>query len=148
VPVFLELVVGLLLVVPLLIAVWVNVSRRRRTPVSAIHHPVDAKPARCSFCDKDQDAVRKIIAGPSVFICDECIDLCNDIIAEEYERDAALPRSSGSSPARLASVPGCALCHVPSPIEHMVAIPDRGLLCEVCLDAIRAASAEDEAERC
>jgi hypothetical protein len=37
----------------------------------------------CSFCGKDQDHVRKLIAGPTVFICDECVDLCNDIIAEE-----------------------------------------------------------------
>src|SRR4029079_6131646 len=37
----------------------------------------------CSFCDKSQHEVRKLIAGPSVFICDECIELCNDIIREE-----------------------------------------------------------------
>jgi ATP-dependent Clp protease ATP-binding subunit ClpX len=37
----------------------------------------------CSFCGKSQDEVRKLIAGPSVYICDECIDLCNDIISEE-----------------------------------------------------------------
>jgi hypothetical protein len=37
----------------------------------------------CSFCGKDQDHVRKLIAGPTVFICDECVDLCNDIIEEE-----------------------------------------------------------------
>jgi ATP-dependent protease Clp ATPase subunit len=35
----------------------------------------------CSFCGKSQHEVRKLIAGPSVFICDECVDLCNDIIA-------------------------------------------------------------------
>jgi len=40
----------------------------------------------CSFCGKSQDEVKKLIAGPSVYICDECIDLCNDIIVEEYER--------------------------------------------------------------
>lgn len=39
----------------------------------------------CSFCNKNQDEVRKLIAGPSVFICDECIDLCNDIIQEEIQ---------------------------------------------------------------
>ena len=37
----------------------------------------------CSFCGKSQNDVRKLIAGPSVFICDECVDLCNDIIREE-----------------------------------------------------------------
>jgi len=39
----------------------------------------------CSFCGKSQDEVRKLIAGPSVFICDECVDLCNDIISEEMQ---------------------------------------------------------------
>ncbi len=40
---------------------------------------------RCSFCGKSQDEVRKLIAGPTVYICDECIELCNEIIAEEAE---------------------------------------------------------------
>lgn len=43
----------------------------------------NAKEPRCSFCGKDQSQVRKLVAGPSVFICDECIDLCNEIIEEE-----------------------------------------------------------------
>jgi len=37
----------------------------------------------CSFCGKNQNEVRRLIAGPSVYICDECVDLCNDIISEE-----------------------------------------------------------------
>jgi ATP-dependent Clp protease ATP-binding subunit ClpX len=41
----------------------------------------------CSFCGKSQKEVKKLIAGPSVYICDECIDLCNDIIVEEKERE-------------------------------------------------------------
>ena len=41
----------------------------------------------CSFCGKSQKEVRKLIAGPSVYICDECVELCNDIITEEYERE-------------------------------------------------------------
>jgi ATP-dependent Clp protease ATP-binding subunit ClpX len=43
----------------------------------------------CSFCGKSQHEVRKLIAGPSVFICDECVDLCNDIIREEVHDNAA-----------------------------------------------------------
>ncbi|OUS32355.1 ATP-dependent protease ATP-binding subunit ClpX [Gammaproteobacteria bacterium 45_16_T64] len=42
----------------------------------------------CSFCGKSQHEVRKLIAGPSVFICDECVDLCNDIIREEVQEEA------------------------------------------------------------
>ena len=41
----------------------------------------------CSFCGKSQKEVRKLIAGPTVYICDECIELCNDIIAEEYDQE-------------------------------------------------------------
>lgn len=41
----------------------------------------------CSFCGKSQDEVKKLIAGPSVYICDECIQLCNEIIAEEYTQE-------------------------------------------------------------
>lgn len=43
----------------------------------------------CSFCGKSQHEVRKLIAGPSVFICDECVDLCNDIIREEIQENVA-----------------------------------------------------------
>jgi ATP-dependent Clp protease ATP-binding subunit ClpX len=48
----------------------------------------------CSFCSRTQEEVRKLIAGPSVYICDECIDLCNDIIAEEVETESVLPAQS------------------------------------------------------
>ncbi|MFH1131758.1 MAG: ClpX C4-type zinc finger protein, partial [Pseudomonadota bacterium] len=41
----------------------------------------------CSFCGKSQKEVKKLIAGPTVYICDECIGLCNDIIAEEIEKE-------------------------------------------------------------
>ncbi len=45
----------------------------------------DRKQLRCSFCNKTQDQVRKLIAGPGVYICDECIDICSEIIEEEFE---------------------------------------------------------------
>lgn len=45
---------------------------------------------RCSFCGKSQKEVKKLIAGPGVYICDECIDLCNDIIVEEKEKETAV----------------------------------------------------------
>ena len=49
----------------------------------------------CSFCGKSQHEVRKLIAGPSVFICDECVELCNDIIREEIQEKSAA--GTGSS---------------------------------------------------
>lgn len=45
----------------------------------------DRKQLRCSFCNKTQDQVRKLIAGPGVYICDECIDICSEIIEEEFD---------------------------------------------------------------
>ena len=45
----------------------------------------DTKQLRCSFCGKTQDQVKRLIAGPNVYICDECIELCSEIIEEELE---------------------------------------------------------------
>lgn len=58
------------------------------------------KHLRCSFCGKSKDAVRKFISGPSVYICNECIALCNEILAEDEEREVAE-----------------AVTHVPTPTE-------------------------------
>lgn len=52
----------------------------------------------CSFCGKGQREVKKLIAGPNVYICDECIQLCNDIIAEEVEKEELLSPASGKVP--------------------------------------------------
>ena len=46
------------------------------------------KHLRCSFCGKSKDSVKKFISGPNVYICNECISLCNEILAEEEEREA------------------------------------------------------------
>ncbi|MBX3696364.1 MAG: ATP-dependent Clp protease ATP-binding subunit ClpX [Dokdonella sp.] len=58
----------------------------------------------CSFCGKSQHEVRKLIAGPSVFICDECVELCNDIIREELEEKAASARSHLPKPKEILEV--------------------------------------------
>ncbi|MFT6390073.1 MAG: ATP-dependent Clp protease ATP-binding subunit ClpX [Cellvibrionaceae bacterium] len=55
----------------------------------------------CSFCGKSQHEVRKLIAGPSVFICDECVDLCNDIIREEIQEAGGTEGSSEKLPTPL-----------------------------------------------
>jgi len=65
----------------------------------------DGKVLYCSFCGKSQHEVRKLIAGPSVFICDECVELCNDIIREELEDKGQAARS-----------------HLPKPKEIMEAL--------------------------
>src|SRR3972149_7056805 len=59
---------------------------------------------KCSFCGKSQNDVRKLIAGPTVYICDECIELCNDIIAEEWEEEKSREIRSLPKPAEIKTV--------------------------------------------
>src|SRR5467141_3885805 len=59
---------------------------------------------RCSFCGKSQNDVRKLIAGPTVYICDECIELCNDIIAEEWEEEKSKELRGLPKPAEIKNV--------------------------------------------
>src|SRR5437763_3243130 len=56
---------------------------------------------RCSFCNKDQNDVRKLIAGPTVFICDECVEVCNDIIADDNRFESRGTRSSLPTPQEI-----------------------------------------------
>ncbi|MBI3006698.1 MAG: ATP-dependent Clp protease ATP-binding subunit ClpX [candidate division NC10 bacterium] len=59
---------------------------------------------QCSFCGKSQEDVRKLIAGPTVYICDECIELCNDIIAEEVEEERGKSLGDLPKPAEIKAV--------------------------------------------
>jgi ATP-dependent Clp protease ATP-binding subunit ClpX len=78
---------------------------------------------KCSFCGKSQDQVRKLIAGPGVYICDECIDLCNEILDEELVDSSTSggrhqhepPRSK--QPAKKTSKPAPTLADIPKPQE-------------------------------
>ena len=54
------------------------------------NRPDDRKQLRCSFCNKTQDQVRKLIAGPNVYICDECVEICSEIVEEEFDDDGDL----------------------------------------------------------
>jgi ATP-dependent Clp protease ATP-binding subunit ClpX len=56
---------------------------------------------RCSFCNKDQNDVRKLIAGPTVFICDECVEVCNDIIADDNKFETKGTRSALPTPPEI-----------------------------------------------
>ncbi|HOI52175.1 MAG TPA: ClpX C4-type zinc finger protein, partial [Azonexus sp.] len=59
----------------------------------------------CSFCGKSQHEVKKLIAGPSVFICDECIALCNDIVRDELpEESAKAGRSDLPTPREISAI--------------------------------------------
>lgn len=56
---------------------------------------------KCSFCGKSQDQVRKLVAGPGVYICDECIELCNEIIEEELNDDLDLSLENVPKPREI-----------------------------------------------
>ena len=77
---------------------------------------------KCSFCAKSQDQVRKLIAGPGVYICDECIDLCNEILDEELIDTKAKLNNAQQSQKKLPSnkpdksIP-LELTSIPKPLE-------------------------------
>lgn len=76
---------------------------------------------RCSFCGKSQEQVRKLIAGPGVYICDECVELCNEILEEEFsDRNKATTSTGRQSEPRSSKQPAHAqfsLTSIPKPIE-------------------------------
>jgi len=59
---------------------------------------------KCSFCGKLQDQVKKLVAGPGVYICDECIELCNEIIEEELSEDLCLDISDIPKPKEIKEI--------------------------------------------
>ncbi len=63
----------------------------------------DKKQLKCSFCGKNQDQVKRLIAGPGVYICDECIDLCSDIIQDEFEDNIELDTTALPKPTEIKS---------------------------------------------
>ncbi|MGP1383558.1 MAG: ATP-dependent protease ATP-binding subunit ClpX [Thainema sp.] len=77
---------------------------------------------KCSFCGKSQEQVRKLIAGPGVYICDECVDLCNEILDEElFDSSASVaqptPRREGQTEKRRVSTAQLSLNQIPKPRE-------------------------------
>ncbi len=92
----------------------------------------------CSFCGKSQDRVRKLIAGPAVHICDECVDLCNEILEREAEADSPPDRA-----AALHTIASCALCRLPKDVTELRMIAEKGVLCVECIDTVRS-TAESE----
>lgn len=60
---------------------------------------------RCSFCGKHQEEIKKLIAGPGVYICDECVDLCNQIIGEELSAIEVRRRVAGTASPDPAKIP-------------------------------------------
>ncbi len=94
---------------------------------------------RCSFCSKSQRDVAKLIAGPSVYLCNECLEICNQILAEDQVLEPGA--GAGSEAVSILDAPldvpiRCSLCQMHWPRESCVAFPDRGWLCLGCVDTV------------
>ncbi|VWB12242.1 ATP-dependent protease ATP-binding subunit ClpX [Burkholderia pseudomultivorans] len=59
--------------------------------------PEESNTLHCSFCGKTHHEVQQLIAGPNVYVCDECVSLCNEIIAKQSEKDSALAANNSDS---------------------------------------------------
>ena len=100
---------------------------------------------RCSFCNKTQNDVRKLIAGPKVYICDECVRVCLEIMEEDDQAAAEgspqrEERDHGTGGAR---VVWCSLCRLPTTTSDALLVENRGVLCSGCVAAVEAAATED-----
>jgi hypothetical protein len=105
---------------------------------------------KCSFCRKSQDDVLELFAGPTVFICDECVDVCNDLRAADQgskeKRNVpegrlvteSIQRPTGAMTVR------CVLCRMPVLANDALMIEKRGLVCAVCVNAFQTAAAMRE----
>jgi ferredoxin len=100
---------------------------------------------RCSFCNKTQNDVRKLIAGPAVFICDACVEVCVDIITdlERVQPTQPTPEDLATRErlrVKVQSLPhntvSCNLCGAQVSPEDVLSIEDRGVLCGGCADAV------------
>jgi hypothetical protein len=105
----------------------------------------DARKLRCSFCNKTAADVRKLIAGPAVFICDECVQACNQILEEDASAAPPAVEPSGDAGARVppsTRIVKCALCAMQLPWDDALPIPERGVLCPGCSAQVEAALAQ------
>src|SRR5260370_42437821 len=86
------------------------------------------KPDRCSFCDKPQAEPPDFIWGPEVRICEECVGICNDIVAERRMPERTSPNERIQ----------CRLCRLEWPQAQAVRVPERGCLCQATFRGIRS----------
>ncbi len=96
-------------------------------------HTAELEALTCSFCNKSQSEVAKLVAGPGVYICNECVALCDRIIAEELSRKEAKPPKTGRS----------AESQDPTTIKAWDGLSDQGLLEEM----VRAHAAHQNVDR-
>ncbi len=105
--------------------------------------PADGSAAvlRCSFCGKSAQEVRKLIAGPTVSICDQCVEVCNDIIAEDHKSSGTPEDNALQDAAAGGHVVQCSLCHMPMEVTDGLPVHNRGFVCVGCIGEVQAAIA-------
>lgn len=98
----------------------------------------------CSFCRKRQGEVRKLVAGPAAFICNECVEVCRDIMAndERAEESSVTETPSPSIAGGAGITTRCALCRMPMISDDGLIVRDRGIVCFGCLGEVEAALQE------
>jgi hypothetical protein len=111
-----------------------NLFRKKEPPP-----PPPPGELRCSFCNKSQRYVKKLIAGPNVYICDECVDICLDILVRSPE-PTDIPAESAEPPSNVAAT--CSICRLPYPLAEGLYLEERGILCPACVQAVQAALAQ------
>ena len=95
----------------------------------------ERKQLACSFCGKDQSEVRKLVAGPSVHICNECIELCRSILVEDLE-GASEGKSPSAPPSRENRL--CGICMEERESHELIFLPHAAYMCAGCLEDIQS----------
>jgi hypothetical protein len=98
----------------------------------------NSKLLTCSFCGKNQNEVRKLIAGPSVHICNECVELCDDIVSEEVETDSGAEAKPEAGEKQSREDRLCGICTEPRETDELVFLPHAAYMCAGCLEEIQA----------
>jgi hypothetical protein len=97
----------------------------------------ESKVNTCSFCGKNQSEVRKLIAGTSVHICDECVELCKNIVAEEVETDAKAAKNPKAREKQTKQDRLCGICMEPRETDELIFLPHAAYMCAGCLEEIQ-----------
>jgi ClpX C4-type zinc finger len=91
------------------------------------------KAASCSFCAKSRAEVRKLVAGPAVHICDECVELCKSILAEDLDAGHKSKAKPQAQENRL-----CGICMEERESDELIFLPHAAYMCASCLEDIQA----------
>jgi hypothetical protein len=102
--------------------------------------PFKSRELRCSFCNSPQSAVWQLIAGPSAYICNECVAICDGIVAQHAKSPVERPHVASE-------ISICLVCKRGKAAADCAVVPARGVVCLQCADMIKAAADMNRASR-